>query len=122
MSQKISVTVNSSVKDVLPLLTRPDVVIVFGGNEYTTPEEKMRAYELWDDLRMQSAKQAAPAQKLSFKVGEKGGVSIYGLNARFPMTLYVEQWERLFAVLPDLKEFIRVNSGRLTRKSGKIAA
>jgi len=32
--------------------------------------------------------------KLEFKVGEKGGVSVYGLG-RFPVTLYYEQWIRL---------------------------
>ena len=31
---------------------------------------------------------------LEFKVGEKGGVSVYGLG-RFPVTLYYEQWVRL---------------------------
>ena len=35
--------------------------------------------------------------ELSFKVGEKGGVSVYGLG-RFPVTLYYEQWNRLLAV------------------------
>ena len=32
--------------------------------------------------------------KLEFKVGDKGGVSVYGLG-RFPVTLYYEQWIRL---------------------------
>ena len=31
---------------------------------------------------------------LEFRVGEKGGVSVYGLG-RFPVTLYYEQWIRL---------------------------
>jgi len=30
---------------------------------------------------------------LEFRVGEKGGVSVYGLG-RFPVTLYYEQWVR----------------------------
>ena len=34
------------------------------------------------------------ARTLRFKVSEKGGISVYGLG-RFPVTLYVEQWERL---------------------------
>ena len=34
---------------------------------------------------------------LEFRVGEKGGVSVYGLG-RFPVTLYYEQWTRLLAV------------------------
>jgi hypothetical protein len=28
---------------------------------------------------------------LEFRIGEKGGVSVYGLG-RFPVTLYYEQW------------------------------
>jgi hypothetical protein len=31
---------------------------------------------------------------LTFKVSEKGGVSVYGLG-RFPVTLYYQQWVRL---------------------------
>lgn len=33
--------------------------------------------------------------KLQIAVSEKGGISVYGLG-RFPVTLYFEQWERLF--------------------------
>ena len=33
---------------------------------------------------------------LTFKISEKGGVSVYGLNSRFPVTLYAEQWVRVF--------------------------
>jgi len=35
---------------------------------------------------------------LEFRVGEKGGVSVYGLG-RFPVTLYYEQWIRLLDVV-----------------------
>jgi hypothetical protein len=31
------------------------------------------------------------SRSLEFRVGEKGGVSVYGLG-RFPVTLYYEQW------------------------------
>ena len=31
---------------------------------------------------------------MSFKVSDKGGVSVYGLG-RFPVTLYKEQWAKL---------------------------
>lgn len=43
--------------------------------------------------------------KVSFKVSEKGAISVYGLGA-YPQTLYKEQWEALFEVIPELKEFI----------------
>jgi hypothetical protein len=42
---------------------------------------------------------------LEFRVGEKGGVSVYGLG-RFPVTLYYEQWVRLLEAVPQLREFL----------------
>src|ERR1700692_207584 len=45
---------------------------------------------------------------LEFKVGEKGGVSVYGLG-RFPVTLYYEQWVRLLDATPDLRAVLEEN-------------
>ncbi len=53
--------------------------------------------------------------ELSFKVSEKGAVSVYGLG-RFPVTLYQEQWVRLLGVAEDLKTFIQENSSKLKVK------
>jgi ribosome-interacting GTPase 1 len=53
--------------------------------------------------------------ELSFKVGDKGGVSVYGLG-RFPVTLYYEQWNRLLGAAEDLKKFLEENKGRLKLK------
>ena len=50
--------------------------------------------------------------KLEFKVGEKGGVSVYGLG-RFPVTLYYEQWLKLLDTAEDLKAFLESNKSRL---------
>jgi hypothetical protein len=52
---------------------------------------------------------------LEFKVGEKGGVSVYGLG-RFPVTLYYEQWNRLLGAAEDLKKFMEENKSRLKLK------
>ena len=52
---------------------------------------------------------------LEFRVGEKGGVSVYGLG-RFPVTLYYEQWIRLLDVAPDLRAFLEENKSRLKLK------
>ena len=54
--------------------------------------------------------------KLEFKVGGKGGVSVYGLG-RFPVTLYYEQWLRLLEVAGDLRAFLEENRSRLKLKS-----
>jgi hypothetical protein len=51
----------------------------------------------------------------SFKVSEKGAVSVYGLG-RFPVTLYPEQWERLLGMGDDIKTFIAENRDRLKWK------
>jgi hypothetical protein len=52
---------------------------------------------------------------LEFRVGEKGGVSVYGLG-RFPVTLYYEQWVRLLDMAKDLREFLEVNKSKLKLK------
>jgi hypothetical protein len=52
---------------------------------------------------------------LIFKVGEKGGVSVYGLG-RFPVTLYYEQWNRLLGAGDDLKKFLEENKSKLKLK------
>jgi hypothetical protein len=54
---------------------------------------------------------------LEFRVGEKGGVSVYGLG-RFPVTLYYEQWIRLLDAIPQLRTFLEENktNGKLKLK------
>ena len=64
-------------------------------------------------------KQGGPRRtgSLEFRVGEKGGVSVYGLG-RFPVTLYYEQWIRLLDVSKDLRDFLEENksAGKLKLK------
>jgi len=50
--------------------------------------------------------------KLEFKVGDKGGVSVYGLG-RFPVTLYYEQWTKLLEATEELRAFLEANKSRL---------
>jgi hypothetical protein len=53
--------------------------------------------------------------KPKFKVGKKGGVSVYGLG-RFPVPLYYEQWTRLLDAAGDLRAFLEGNKRRLKLK------
>jgi hypothetical protein len=72
----------------------------------------------YDELKSELEKikaQKVKTGELSFKVSEKGAVSVYGLG-RFPVTLYQEQWVRLLAVGEDLKTFIKDNSAKLKVK------
>lgn len=55
---------------------------------------------------------------LEFRVGEKGGVSVYGLG-RFPVTLYYEQWVRLLDAADGLREFLEQNKSQLKLKDQK---
>ena len=52
---------------------------------------------------------------VSFKVSEKGGVSVYGLG-RFPVTLYKEQWAKLLDLADDLRAFIKAHEAELKSK------
>jgi hypothetical protein len=52
---------------------------------------------------------------LEFRIGEKGGVSVYGLG-RFPVTLYYEQWIRLLDAAERLREFLEQNKDKLKLK------
>ena len=69
--------------------------------------------------RLRAENQALRANKaergISFKVSQKGAVSLYGLG-RFPVTLYKEQWERLLESTSDLKIFIEEHVSELKVK------
>jgi len=65
---------------------------------------------------------AVNEKPIGFKVSEKGAVSVYGLQKKFPVTLYLEQWERLIDHLDELKAFIKANDKMLSRKGDKKPA
>lgn len=78
-----------------------------------------------DDLKAELEKLKAENAKLkkgsgvkkeiSFKVSQKGAVSVYGMG-RFPVTLYKEQWNRLLAKKEELLSFIEENDADLKTK------
>jgi len=49
------------------------------------------------------------------KVSEKGGISVYGLQ-RMPVTLYVEQWQRLLDFADQIRQFMKEHDTELKRK------
>ncbi len=49
------------------------------------------------------------------RVSQKGAISVYGLQ-RMPVTLYVEQWDRLLNFADDIREFAKENDADLKRK------
>jgi len=63
----------------------------------------------------EALKSTRRAGALSFRVSEKGAVSVYGLG-RFPVTLYQEQWDKLLAAADELRAFIETNRAALKKK------
>lgn len=54
--------------------------------------------------------------EISFKVSQKGALSVYGMG-RFPVTLYREQWERLLNKKDDILHFIKEHNEELKVKN-----
>jgi len=70
----------------------------------------------WREIaELEKKTEARKKGALEFRVGEKGGVSVYGLG-RFPVTLYYEQWVRLLDMAKDIREFLEENKHRLKLK------
>ncbi len=53
------------------------------------------------------------------KVSTKGAMSLYGLQ-RMPVTLYVEQWERLLAFADELRAFMKQHDAELKREMSRV--
>lgn len=79
-------------------------------SEPTKEELLARIAELESDAAKKKTSGA-----MSFKVSEKGAVSVYGMG-RFPVTLYYEQWMRLFAAASDITAFMEENKAKLKVK------
>jgi len=79
--------------------------------------KKLAAGELEVDAASKMLAEIEQPKKGSLycKVSEKGAVSIYGLQ-RMPVTLYIEQWERLIAFADEIKAFLKDNDSKLKRK------
>lgn len=65
-------------------------------------------------IAMIEAIRATPSQRVTFKVSEKGCLSVYGLNIR-GIHLYASQWERIAAEMPRILAFIKAHP-ELARK------
>jgi len=73
--------------------------------------EKLKA----ENNALKSEKKPAAFKEISFKIGEKGGLSVYGLG-RFPVTLYKEQWFKLLDKSGDIRDFLNANADKLKTK------
>ena len=78
---------------------------------------KVAAGEIPVEEASKLLEKAGQAKKgaLYCKVSEKGAISVYGLQ-RMPVTLYVEQWQRLLDFADQIRQFMKDHDAELKRK------
>ena len=76
-------------------------------------EMKRQKEEAESQLAAEKAKQT---RAVYLKVSEKGGASLYGIR-RFPVTFYVEEWNRILDMEPEIRSFLKAHESELTTKS-----
>jgi hypothetical protein len=86
-------------------MTRNEILAKLAAGELSTEE----AAKLLDQLDQEKR------SSLHCKVSEKGAISVYGLQ-RMPVTLYVEQWERLLGFADEIRSFMKQHDSELKRK------
>jgi len=104
----------STVQDAVDSLTTEEM------QEDTQPSHELAA-EL-DRLKAENAALKAKAnapRKLWWKISEKKALSIYGLNARFPITLYVDQFDRMVSHLDEIQAFVAEHRAEFAVKATK---
>jgi len=78
---------------------------------------KLRSGEITEEQADQFLNEVEQPRRgqLYCRVSAKGAVSVYGLQ-RMPVTLYVEQWERLLDFSDELQKFLKEHDSELKRK------
>ena len=106
--QQYAIRVELAVDDSIyaePTMTKAEILAKVAAGEISV-EEASKLLEKADQAQKGS---------LYCKVSEKGAVSVYGLQ-RMPVTLYVEQWERLLDFADQLRQFMKEHEAELKRK------
>ena len=62
-----------------------------------------------------AALKATQKNALRLQVSAKGAVSLYGIR-RFPVTFYLEEWDRILGMADEIRTFMKENEGELKRK------
>ena len=71
-----------------------------------------------DRLRAEvAALKATQKKEMRLQVSAKGGVSLYGIR-RFPVTFYLEEWEKILGMADEIRAFMSENQAGLKRKGG----
>jgi hypothetical protein len=81
------------------------------------PENEEDLKQQIADLKAQLESQKAAAKKSVYlKVSQKGAASLYGIR-RFPITFYLEEWNRILGMEGEIRAFLTEHEGELTKKS-----
>jgi hypothetical protein len=59
---------------------------------------------------------AIAAAGLTFKISDKGCLSVYGLGGRYPQSMYKSQWNALLNAADALKAFIATHEAEMDAK------
>lgn len=82
--------------------------------DQTAELKRQLAEAIEENIRLKAAK-ANGTRAITWKVSEKGAISIYGMG-KWPITLYKSQWDKLYAVMDDIEIFRQENDGQLSSK------
>lgn len=81
------------------------------------PENQEDLKQQIADLKAELATEKAERKKgIYLQVSKKGGVSLYGIR-RFPITFYLEEWNRILDMEDEVRAFLAEHAGELTKKS-----
>lgn len=92
-----------------PQITEEEILEKVQAGELTIAEAK-------EVLAKLQAEKGKTTGALECRVAQSGGISVYGLG-RFPVTLYVEQWERLLAFADEIRRFAKEHDSELKKKT-----
>jgi hypothetical protein len=77
-------------------------------------EEELR--QQIERLKTQLDSEKAKSKKaIRLQVSQKGGVSLYGIR-RFPITFYLEEWNRILDMEGEIRAFLAKHESELARK------
>jgi hypothetical protein len=94
---------------------RGDTVLEKEGCRVQENEEDLK--QQIADLKAELATEKSERKKgIYLQVSKKGGVSLYGIR-RFPITFYLEEWNRILDMDGEIRAFLAEHVGELTKKS-----
>jgi hypothetical protein len=68
------------------------------------------------ELKAQLESEKASSQRSVYlQVSKKGGVSLYGIR-RFPITFYLEEWNRILGMESEIRAFLEEHKAELTTR------